>query len=162
VLVVEDDAGPRDVLARGLREHGFEIMTAADGGTALRSTAQPLSAVVLDIGLPDADGRDVCRSGTRRAQTSRPRSRSRRVVTSCTSTGRPARRSASGFPVADPVSQAVFRFAAALCSAWPPPDPTRPGARPRERRSAKVPEVTIYVWLIKVPSPAPSSPAACS
>jgi DNA-binding response OmpR family regulator len=62
VLVVEDDHGLRDVLARGLREHGFDVVTAADGTTAMRSTNPPVSAVVLDIGLPDADGRDVCQA----------------------------------------------------------------------------------------------------
>ncbi|MGN6608455.1 MAG: response regulator transcription factor [Jatrophihabitans sp.] len=61
VLVVEDDHGLRDVLARGLRQAGFEVTTVADGSTALR-TARPgeVDGVVLDIGLPDADGRDVC------------------------------------------------------------------------------------------------------
>ena len=61
VLVVEDDHGLRDVLARGLREEGFEVLTAADGGGALHVAAgTPLDALILDIGLPDADGRDVC------------------------------------------------------------------------------------------------------
>jgi DNA-binding response OmpR family regulator len=59
--VVEDDHGLRDVLARGLRGEGFEVLTAADGAGALRVAARtPLDALVLDIGLPDADGRDVC------------------------------------------------------------------------------------------------------
>ena len=61
VLVVEDDHGLRDVLARGLREEGFEVLTATDGAGALHVAARtPVDAVVLDIGLPDADGRDVC------------------------------------------------------------------------------------------------------
>jgi two-component system response regulator MprA len=63
VLVVEDDHGLRDVLARGLREHGFEVTTATDGASALRTAAATeLDAVVMDIGLPDADGRDVCQA----------------------------------------------------------------------------------------------------
>ncbi|WP_344439270.1 response regulator transcription factor [Kitasatospora nipponensis] len=60
VLVVEDDHGLRDVLARGLREEHFEVLTAADGAGALRAVHDRVDAVVLDIGLPDSDGRDVC------------------------------------------------------------------------------------------------------
>jgi DNA-binding response OmpR family regulator len=61
VLIVEDDHGLRDVLARGLREEGFDVLTAADGAGTLQVAARTrVDAVVLDIGLPDADGRDVC------------------------------------------------------------------------------------------------------
>jgi two-component system response regulator MprA len=60
VLVVEDDHGLRDVLARALREDGFTVRTASDGSSALRSATADIDAVVLDIGLPDSDGRDVC------------------------------------------------------------------------------------------------------
>lgn len=61
LLVVEDDHGLRDVLARGLRDEGFHVLTAADGAAALQVAARTtIDAVVLDIGLPDADGRDVC------------------------------------------------------------------------------------------------------
>lgn len=61
VLIVEDDHGLREVLARGLREEGFSVTTAADGASALKAaTANPPDAFVLDVGLPDADGRDVC------------------------------------------------------------------------------------------------------
>lgn len=61
VLVVEDDHGLRDVLARGLREEGFDVSTARDGSSAVRAAAcGDVDAIVLDIGLPDADGRDVC------------------------------------------------------------------------------------------------------
>jgi two-component system response regulator MprA len=60
ILVVEDDHGLRDVIARGLREECFEVLTAADGASALRTVDDRVDAVVLDIGLPDSDGRDVC------------------------------------------------------------------------------------------------------
>ena len=60
VLVVEDDHGVRDVPARGLREEGFNITTAADGASALRTVENGADAVVLDVGLPDSDGRDLC------------------------------------------------------------------------------------------------------
>ncbi len=62
VLVVEDDPGLREVLARGLREESFAVRTAADGASALRQADDAVSAVVLDVGLPDADGRDVCQA----------------------------------------------------------------------------------------------------
>lgn len=60
VLVIEDDHGLRDILARALREEGFQVTTAVDGRGALASVADPPNAIVLDIGLPDSDGRDVC------------------------------------------------------------------------------------------------------
>lgn len=60
VLLVEDDHALRDVVARALREEGLTVVTAADGHTALSSATAQTSVVVLDIGLPDADGRDVC------------------------------------------------------------------------------------------------------
>ncbi|MFJ2645156.1 response regulator transcription factor [Streptomyces sp. NPDC087420] len=62
MLVVEDDHGLRDVLARGLREEHFDVLTAADGASALRCARGPVDAVVLDVGLPDSDGRDVCQA----------------------------------------------------------------------------------------------------
>lgn len=62
VLVVEDDDGLRDLLARGLRSHDFEVVTARDGESALRSVDPAPDAIVLDVGLPDSDGRDVCQA----------------------------------------------------------------------------------------------------
>jgi DNA-binding response OmpR family regulator len=66
VLVVEDDVALRGVVARGLREAGLEVVTAGDGSTALRTLgAGPevgVEVIVLDIGLPDSDGRDVCQA----------------------------------------------------------------------------------------------------
>jgi DNA-binding response OmpR family regulator len=65
VLVVEDDARLRGSLARGLRGHDLEVVTAADGGSALRHALHEdgrVDVIVLDIGLPDSDGRDVCQA----------------------------------------------------------------------------------------------------
>jgi len=62
ILVVEDDHALRDVLLRGLREEGFDTLPAADGATALRLAGDEVAAAVLDVGLPDADGRDVCQA----------------------------------------------------------------------------------------------------
>src|SRR5580765_1053849 len=61
VLVVEDDHGLRDVLKRGLVDEGFDVSVAVDGMSAVRSmTGAGADVVVMDINLPDADGRDVC------------------------------------------------------------------------------------------------------
>src|SRR5256885_11756451 len=60
VLIVEDDAELRSVLARGLREEGFEVGAVATGGELLARVGDGLPDVfVIDIGLPDADGRDL-------------------------------------------------------------------------------------------------------
>lgn len=66
VLLVEDDTALREVVARSLREAGLGVITAADGTRALKEAGAgpdvPFAAVVLDIGLPDSDGRDVCQA----------------------------------------------------------------------------------------------------
>lgn len=62
VLVVEDDTALREVLARGLREEGFDVVTARDGGSALLLASGGVAVLVLDIGLPDTDGRDLCQA----------------------------------------------------------------------------------------------------
>lgn len=62
ILVVEDDHALRDVLRRGLLDEDFEPVLAADGATALRLATGSIAAIVLDVGLPDADGRDVCQA----------------------------------------------------------------------------------------------------
>jgi two-component system response regulator MprA len=63
VLLVEDDSGLRETVARALRAEGYDVVTAADGTQAVRtSTTSPFDAIVLDIGLPDSDGRDVCQA----------------------------------------------------------------------------------------------------
>ncbi|MFF5553101.1 response regulator transcription factor [Streptomyces olivaceoviridis] len=62
ILVAEDDHALRDVLRRGLSEEDFEPVLAADGATALRLATGGIAAAVLDVGLPDADGRDVCQA----------------------------------------------------------------------------------------------------
>ncbi|MFJ8825469.1 response regulator transcription factor [Streptomyces sp. NPDC102467] len=62
ILIVEDDHTLRDVLVRGLREEDFDAVPASDGASALRLSTDKIAAAVLDIGLPDADGRDVCQA----------------------------------------------------------------------------------------------------
>ncbi|UGS35391.1 response regulator transcription factor [Capillimicrobium parvum] len=62
LLVVEDDADLRSVLRRGLSEEGFDVTAVADGAAALAASGDEPDALVIDIGLPDADGRDVCQA----------------------------------------------------------------------------------------------------
>ncbi|ADP80928.1 response regulator transcription factor [Pseudofrankia inefficax] len=61
VGVCEDEDTIRTVLVRGLRQAGHEVVVAHDGREALRqfSPDRDISVIIVDIGLPDADGRDV-------------------------------------------------------------------------------------------------------
>ncbi|MBZ5735518.1 response regulator transcription factor [Nocardioides sp. TRM66260-LWL] len=62
VLVVDDDATVREVLATYLRAHDHEVVEAGDGETALRLMAErPADLVVLDLMLPGVDGLEVTR-----------------------------------------------------------------------------------------------------
>ncbi len=62
LLVVDDDRALRDTLSRALRLAGYEIRLAESGSDALAEVGSGVpDAVVLDIGLPDIDGLDVCR-----------------------------------------------------------------------------------------------------
>src|SRR4051794_17170565 len=59
-MVVEDDLDLRSVLVRGLEEEGFEAVGVGSGAEVLRQIEQQSPNVfIVDIGLPDADGRDV-------------------------------------------------------------------------------------------------------
>jgi DNA-binding response OmpR family regulator len=62
VLVVEDDPDIGDVVRRSLRREGYDVRLAEDGSAALDEAAvfEP-DAVVLDLGLPQLDGVEVCR-----------------------------------------------------------------------------------------------------
>src|SRR4051812_46495222 len=62
VLCVEDDATARVALACLLRSAGFEVWEAASGEEALCLAAAGPDLVVLDVGLPDADGFELCGS----------------------------------------------------------------------------------------------------
>jgi two-component system, OmpR family, response regulator len=62
VLVVDDEPSLAELLASVLRYEGWDIRTAADGGSAVRTARkfQP-DAIVLDVMLPDVDGLEVLR-----------------------------------------------------------------------------------------------------
>ncbi|MBK8293411.1 MAG: response regulator transcription factor [Solirubrobacterales bacterium] len=63
VLVVEDNPELRRLLNQGLDEEGFDVTMARDGREALSiaESSEP-DLLVIDIGLPDSDGRDVCQA----------------------------------------------------------------------------------------------------
>ncbi len=63
LIVVEDDLELRSVLVRGLREEGFVVDAVGSAAELLErvSTGEP-DALLVDIGLPDADGRDACQA----------------------------------------------------------------------------------------------------
>ena len=62
VLVVDDDRSLRDALRRALSLAGYEVDLAEGGqhGLTQIATGSP-DAVVLDVGMPDIDGLEVCR-----------------------------------------------------------------------------------------------------
>jgi two-component system, OmpR family, response regulator len=63
VLVIEDDGDLLRLLRRGLEEEGFDVVQASRGSDAVAlAEAEPPDLLVVDIGLPDADGRDVCQA----------------------------------------------------------------------------------------------------
>lgn len=62
VLVIEDDPVIRSSLMEALTAFGHVVRSAADGFGGLREVTQTrFDAVVLDLGLPDLDGRDALR-----------------------------------------------------------------------------------------------------
>jgi two-component system response regulator MprA len=61
--VCEDDDDLRGVLRSALEREGLTVRATASGTEAVRAFgAEPPDVLVLDIGLPDADGRDVCQA----------------------------------------------------------------------------------------------------
>jgi two-component system phosphate regulon response regulator PhoB len=63
ILVVEDEADIRDVIAYNLRREGYHVTEAVDGHAALKSVVHERpDLVVLDVMLPGLDGLEVCRT----------------------------------------------------------------------------------------------------
>ncbi|HZX56002.1 MAG TPA: response regulator transcription factor [Ilumatobacteraceae bacterium] len=67
LLLVEDDRSIADTLVEGLTAAGHSVTHVATGAGALAEQGYEL--VLLDLGLPDMDGRDVCRELRRRSTT---------------------------------------------------------------------------------------------
>ncbi len=62
ILIVEDEADIRDVLAFNLRQAGHEVFTAATGRHAIEQLAAKPQLVLLDVMLPDQSGFEVCKA----------------------------------------------------------------------------------------------------
>ncbi len=61
--ICEDDDELRGALRHALERDGFTVRVTASGADAVRSFGEhPPDVLVLDIGLPDSDGRDVCQA----------------------------------------------------------------------------------------------------
>jgi DNA-binding response OmpR family regulator len=63
ILVVDDDDLLRESVRARLIEDGYNVSVAANGDAALSTASRnPPDLVLLDIGLPDSDGLDICRA----------------------------------------------------------------------------------------------------
>jgi len=62
VLLVEDEEGVRRLIARGLEQHGYQVLAAADGAAALRLEAAhpaPIHLLITDVLMPGMTGRQL-------------------------------------------------------------------------------------------------------
>ena len=70
LLLIEDDAPLRRSLRLALLDEDFEVLEAGTGRDGLTRLEETPDAVLLDLGLPDVDGIDLCRQI--RAETGMP------------------------------------------------------------------------------------------
>jgi DNA-binding response OmpR family regulator len=61
ILVIEDDEAIASGLVRVLDGHGYAVRRLSRGAGAVRAADASVGLVILDLGLPDVDGLDVCR-----------------------------------------------------------------------------------------------------
>jgi two-component system KDP operon response regulator KdpE len=61
ILVIDDEPPIRKLLRMGLAAHGYEVLDATNGRTALEMLAGKPDLVILDLGLPDIDGLELLR-----------------------------------------------------------------------------------------------------
>jgi CheY-like chemotaxis protein len=62
ILVVDDDALVREILADQLAEAGYLVSTAEDGEEALaKVSSESPDLILLDVIMPNLDGFEVCR-----------------------------------------------------------------------------------------------------
>jgi two-component system, OmpR family, KDP operon response regulator KdpE len=62
VLVVDDEPPIRKLLRMGLNAHGYQILEAPNGKTALELLSQSPDLIILDLGLPDMQGHELLRT----------------------------------------------------------------------------------------------------
>jgi two-component system KDP operon response regulator KdpE len=61
ILVIDDEPPIRKLLRMGLSAHGYDILEAPNGKTALELLTRKPDLVILDLGLPDVDGLELLR-----------------------------------------------------------------------------------------------------
>src|SRR4051794_35773616 len=61
IVVVEDDGGIGASLTRTLEGQGYDVSWATSGAAGLAAVRAATALVILDLGLPDVDGLDLCR-----------------------------------------------------------------------------------------------------
>jgi two-component system KDP operon response regulator KdpE len=62
ILLVDDEVAIQRTLGPLLQTHGYQVETAITGQAAVKTAAErPPDLIVLDLGLPDLDGTEVCR-----------------------------------------------------------------------------------------------------
>ncbi|MGE5892433.1 MAG: diguanylate cyclase [bacterium] len=62
ILVVEDSKAQADVTKEFLANHGYEVTWAGNGASAMKEAkAGPFDVILLDLVLPDINGKEVCR-----------------------------------------------------------------------------------------------------
>jgi two-component system KDP operon response regulator KdpE len=62
VLVVDDEPPIRKLLRMGLTAHGYQILEAPNGKTALELLSETPDLIILDLGLPDTQGHELLRT----------------------------------------------------------------------------------------------------
>ncbi|KQX68079.1 response regulator transcription factor [Paenibacillus sp. Root444D2] len=61
ILIIDDEAGLRKLLADYFEVNGYLVLTAKDGNEALRQVEKQPDIILLDINMPEINGLDVCR-----------------------------------------------------------------------------------------------------
>jgi DNA-binding response OmpR family regulator len=69
ILIIEDETNVRETLAQGLRQEGFDVLTAHTGMLGLdKARAVKPDLIILDLLLPELDGLSICRILRRESQ----------------------------------------------------------------------------------------------
>jgi two-component system cell cycle response regulator len=62
ILIVEDSKPQADITKEFLERNGYEVVWAKDGTSAIKTVkTSPIDVILLDLVLPDMNGREVCR-----------------------------------------------------------------------------------------------------
>jgi two-component system, OmpR family, response regulator MprA len=62
ILIIEDNESVRSAVRRALTARGHDVVEAATAAAGRMAVDDAIDAIVLDVGLPDASGFDVCRT----------------------------------------------------------------------------------------------------